>query len=170
MNILTSKRLVVTALVLLTGLNVALLGVIWWQNKQTTTTPPCTPNSKSYRTKASPLAPLNLSAEQRTQFRTLRKEHQQSISDEMAEMALLKKSLIRESLKEQPNQATIEKLSRSIGSLQAKVEEERGRHFHAMAKICSPEQRDSLQTMLERFATKRHGKRGNNSNSAWQRR
>ena len=73
----------------------------------------------------------------------------------MQAIALLKKQLLEESLNDKPDTQKIDSLADSIGSRQATIERELAAHFHELAKICKPEQRDSLKKVLEHVATRK---------------
>ncbi len=156
MNILDSKRLVTTALVLLALLNGALLGTLWWQG-----TNRALPGSEvdHHRRQPSFTRELGLSESQCLSFDRLRKKHFQKVGTEMQAIALLKKQLVEESLQERPDIIKIEKIAGSIGSHQAVIERQLALHFHELAGVCTPEQRRSLKIILERIATRKHSDR-----------
>lgn len=162
MNFLSSKRLVTTALVLLTVLNMALLGVLWWQNIRRPA-PVQVTITRQFSRQMSFTEPLTLNESQTVSFRNLRKEYFLKVRPEMQAIALLKKQLVEESLKDQPDTKKIEAMANSIGSRQATIERELALHFHELAKVCTPAQRDSLKTLLDRIATRR----GSNRNDRW---
>ena len=154
MDFLTSKRFVTTALVLLVLLNVTLLSVLWWHN----THQPEPPNRQFNR----PLSfgeSLSLSKSQTVSFRTLRQEHLLKVQPEMESIALLKKQLVEESVKEKPDTKKIEAIAGEIGAHQAAIEHDLALHFHELAKICTPEQRDSLKQVLNRITSHKHARR-----------
>jgi len=156
MNFITSKRFVTIALALLVAFNVTLLGVLLWQN--THRLAPWAPNRQHER-QNSFIEPLTLSESQKLCFRKLRQEHFLKVMPEMEKITLLKKQLVEESLKDQPDIKKIDTLALGIGSYQATIEHELALHFHELAKICTPEQRDSLKKVLDGIVTHKHSMR-----------
>ena len=154
MNILTSKRLVTTALVMLALLNITLLGVLWLQNTNGPLAGHEGPGHRHHQFSFTRQLALNES--QTASFSKLRQEYFLKIGPEMQAIGLLKKQLVGESLKERPDTKNIERLALSIGAHQAAIEQTLALHFHELAKVCTPEQRDSLKTVLERISTRQH--------------
>jgi hypothetical protein len=152
MNLLTSKKFVTTALILLVLLNVTLLGVLWWQNMVKSESRHVTITRQINR-QLSLSGPLALSESQSASFQKLRKEHFEKVLPEIEAINGQKKIIIEESLKDQPDIKKIEALASSIGIHQATMERELAAHFHELSKICTPEQRDSLKTILEHIST-----------------
>ncbi|NTW82123.1 MAG: periplasmic heavy metal sensor [Chlorobiaceae bacterium] len=152
MNFLTSKKFVTTALILLVLLNVTLLGVLWWQNMVKTESRHITITRQINR-QLSFTGPLALSDSQSASFHKLRKEHFEKVLPEIQAINEQKKLIIEESLKDQPDIKKIETLSSSIGTHQTTMERELATHFHELAKICTPDQRDSLKKILEHIST-----------------
>jgi hypothetical protein len=150
MNVLDSKRLVTTALVLLALLNITLLGMLWWQN--TNGQLPGTEAGSHQNRRISFTRQLALSEPQKISFRKLRREHFLNVQPEMQAIALLKKQLIAEAMQERVDIGKIEAIAGNIGSRQAVIERQLALHFHELAKVCRPEQRDSLKILLERIA------------------
>jgi hypothetical protein len=164
MNVLDSKRLVTTALVLLALLNVALLATLWWQG--TNRALPGSEAKNHHKGQPSFIRELGLSESQSLSFDRLRKEHFQKVGAEMQAIALLKKQLVEESLQERPDTIKIAGIAGNIGLHQAAIERQLALHFHELAGVCTPEQRSSLKIILERIATRKHSDRserwGNN--------
>ncbi len=158
MDFLTSKRFVTTALVLLVLLNVTLLSVLWWQN-----THQSGPLTRQFNRQHSFIESLALNKSQAISFQTLRQEHFLKIQPDMESIALLKNQLVEESLKDNIDTKKIEALTAKIGSHQAAIERDLALHFHELAKICTPEQRDSLKKVLNRITSHKHSMRMNQS-------
>ncbi len=154
MNVLTSKRLIKTAFALLVVLNVALLSVVWWQNAhRSRAAMPHRPfGSRINRLQQ----PLKLSASQNTAFQQLRRDHFLKVRPEMENIASLKAALVEEALKAQPDTKKIDTLAAAIASHHRVIEHELALHFHELAKLCTPEQRDSLQAVLTRMTAHKH--------------
>lgn len=158
MNVLNSKRLVTTALVLLALLNVSLLGTLWWQ--ETNRVIPGSEAANHHQRQHSFTRELGLSESQALSFDRLRKEHFRKVGAEMEAIALLKKQLVEVSLQERPDTIKIAGIAGNIGSHQAAIERQLALHFHELAGVCTPEQRSSLKIILERIATRKRPDRG----------
>jgi Spy/CpxP family protein refolding chaperone len=154
MDFLTSKRFITTALVFLVVLNAGLLGVLWWQNTHGPFRDSLI-SSHELNRHLSFTAQLGLTEAQALSFRNLRQEHFRKVAPEMQAIAKLKTQLINESLNTKPDSKKIAILADSIGTNQAAIERELALHFKALAQACTPEQRNSLKKVLERFATRR---------------
>lgn len=154
MDFLTSKRFITTALVFLVVLNVTLLGVLWWQNThQPFPGPPMSMHEGNHH--PSFTAPLGLTDAQAVSFQNLRQEHFRKVTPEMEAITQLKKQLIAESLSATPDAKKIAMLADSIGHNQAAIEQALALHFHALAQVCTPEQRGTLKKVLERLAVRK---------------
>lgn len=151
MNFFTTKRLVATAFVLLAVLNITLLGMLWWHTANGPR-----PRGGHYSRQLFFTRQLALNESQTASFGKLRREHFRKIEAEMQTIGLLKKQLIEESLQERPDTKKIDSIAVSIGSRQTTIEQKMALYFHELAKVCRPEQRDSLKIVLERISTRRH--------------
>ncbi len=155
MDFLSSKRFVSIVLTVLLLLNVALLGALWWQNFYTPVHNPVQADKKNYTSKNSFFQKeLGLTDDQSRKFNALRKDHFNGSIPVFIQIAALKKQLIRESVKEKPDIEAINALSDRIGRNQAILERRLAWHFHSLSLVCTPEQRDSLQKMLENVTFK----------------
>lgn len=160
MDFLTSKRFVTTTLVILAILNVTLLGVLWWQNF-------FSKNFRSvevreYYTRSVAPSPDDIfSPEQKQKFRNLRKENFRKSLPAIKQIVTLKQELIDEAVKVNPDTMKIARISDMIGVQQAKLDRNLAMHFHELASLCTPAQRDSLKTFLGRVYSRRyeHGSR-----------
>ena len=153
MNLLDSRRLVTTALVLLAVLNVTLLATLWW--RESCRMIPGTESVIHHKKRLSFTRQLGLNESQTISFDKLRKEHFHNVGAEMQAIALLKKQLIQEALQEKPDTIKIEGIAGNIGSRHAAVERQLAFHFHELAEVCTPGQRDSLRIILERIAARK---------------
>ncbi len=153
MNILDSKRLVTTALVLLAVLNVTLLATLWW--RESSRLLPGTESVIHHKKRVSLTRQLGLNESQTVSFDRLRKEHFRKVKADMQAIALLKKELVNEALQEKPDTIKIERIAGTIGSRQSVVERQLAFHFHELSTVCTPEQRDSLRIILERIAARK---------------
>ncbi|NTW51470.1 MAG: periplasmic heavy metal sensor [Chlorobiaceae bacterium] len=155
MDFFSSKRLVTTALIVLVLLNIALLGVLWWQNTFTR-------NFRSvevtqYFSRNVPMGPdLSLNDKQKESFMKLRQEHFRNTMPEIQKIIAFKKELINEAVKPTPDQAKLASISDSIGTRQSKIEKDLAIHFHQLAELCTPAQRDSLGALLGNIYTVRY--------------
>jgi len=155
MDFFSSRRFVSIVLVILVVLNLVLLGALWQQNFNKTPEKKKTVKVYSYKNKQSFFEKeLGLSAEQSQTFDTLRRQHFQSTIPSLVAISGLKKQLIEEALKETPDSLAIKTLSERIGRQQALIEYRLAWHFNGLSKTCTPEQRDSLEQILERLTTR----------------
>ena len=107
---------------------------------------------------------LALSESQTSGFEKLRQEHFLKIKPEMEAITPLKKQLVAESLKDNPDFKKTDSLVAAIGVHQATIERELVLHFHQLSELCTPEQRGRLKEVLENMATRRmHGGKGRGS-------
>ncbi|UWX57920.1 periplasmic heavy metal sensor [Chlorobaculum sp. MV4-Y] len=158
MDFLSSKRFVTTALVLLAILNVTLLGVLWWQNFV----------SSSYRsveitrfysgTSPHGGSKLDLTDQQKTAFRKLRQEHFRKTMPAVQKIIEFKEEMISEAVKPNPDQTKIAAIADSLGKRQSWLEKALALHFHELAALCTPAQRDSLEKLLSNIYTVRYQK------------
>jgi len=74
---------------------------------------------------------------------------------EMEAITNLKVALVEESFNATPDTIKIANMALALGSRQAKIETELAMHFHDLAEVCTPAQRDSLKAVLEQLATKK---------------
>ena len=158
MNVLASKRLVTAALILLGVCNVTLLGVLFWQSSCKVRT---IPGGNRFGSHAAFVESLTLSKSQALSFRQLRQQHFIKVRPEMERIVLLKQQLVEESVKEYPDNKKLETIASSIGNLQVTLERELALHFHELAKVCRPAQRDSLKQVLNQITAHKHAMRMN---------
>ncbi len=156
MNVFTSKRLITTAFVLLVLLNGALLSVLWMQN---TRRPETRPGDLQFNHDNFFAKQLDLNEPQTISFEKLRQEHFQKVRPEMETIATLKKQLVVESLKDEPDPKTTESIVAAISVHHAAIERELALHFHQLSTLCTPEQRGRLKEVLENMAKRKihHG-------------
>jgi len=152
MDFLSSKRFITTSLVILVILNLTLMGVIWWQNfvsssYQKVEVTRYYSDSRS-RGGRPPRVELDLTEQQKAEFRKLRKEHFRKTMPTVRKIVELKKALISESVKPAPDKQKLAAFADSIGQHQAWLENNLANHFHELAALCTPSQRDSLEKML----------------------
>lgn len=155
MDFLTSKRFVTTALVVLVMLNITLLGVIWWQNvvvKNFRSVSVTTYYSRNFASGPE----LSLTENQKSVFSRLQREHFNQTRPEVIQIVALKKELVKEAFKTTPDTAKISLLVNQIGIHQSIIERSIALHFHELAKICNPAQRESLQVILGHIYTRKY--------------
>ncbi len=154
MDFFSSRRFVSIVLVILVVLNLVLLGALWRQNFHKQEKKEKTVKVYSYKNKQSFFdKELNLSPDQSTQFNALRRQHFQVALPSLVALSGMKKQLIQEAIKENPDSLAVRTYSKRIGQQQALIEYRLAWHFNSLAKVCTPEQRDSLQRILERLST-----------------
>jgi Spy/CpxP family protein refolding chaperone len=157
MDFLSSKRLVTTTLVILVLLNIALMGVLWWQNFVSGSYH-SVEMTRMYNGANTPPPNLELTDKQKTAFMKLRQEHFRKSMPAVQKIIELKKELIAESLKPSPEKKKVAAIADSIGKRQAWLENDLATHFHELAELCTPDQRKSLEKMLGNIYTVRYQK------------
>ena len=155
MDFLSSKRFISITLAILIVLNLALLGTLWWQNvKAPTKNEKAVKALKDTKKQSFFEKELNLTDEQSKEFNALRQQHFQGTLPALVTISSLKRKLIQEAIKTDPDTLEIKVLAERIGSLQAVIEYRLAWHFNGLSNVCSPEQRDSLQSVLEKVTAK----------------
>lgn len=155
MDFLSSRRFISIVLAILIVLNLVLLGTLWWQNSRTPQKNEKATGTYKYKNKQSFFEKeLNLTDTQSKQFDTLRRQHFQGTLPALVAISGLKRQLIQEAVKAEPDTLVIKSLSGRIGRQQAVIEYRLAWHFNSLSKVCTPEQRDSLQQVLERVTAR----------------
>lgn len=157
MDFLSSKRLVTTTLIILVLLNIALMGVLWWQNFVSGSYH-SVEMTRMYSGNSQVPPNLALTETQKTAFMKLRQEHFSKSIPSVQKIIALKKELIAESVKHSPDKKRLASIADSIGKRQAWLENDMANHFHDLAELCTPDQRKSLEKMLGNIYTLRHQK------------
>jgi Spy/CpxP family protein refolding chaperone len=159
MNFFTSKRLITSAFVVLILLNATLLTALWLEH--THRLEPLLHAGHQFNHESFFAKELDLSESQTISFEKLRQEHFLKVRPEMEAIAPLKKQLVEESFKDNPDTKKTDSLVTAIGLHQAAIERKLLLHFHQLSKLCTPEQRGRLKTVLENMSTRRmHGGKG----------
>ena len=155
MDFISSKRFITITLAILVALNLALLGTLWWQNTNSLRKNETVAKTRENKKKPSIFEKeLKLTDEQSKQFNTLRLQHFQRTLPALVAISGLKRQLIQESVKNEPDTLVIKALAQRIGSQQALIEYRLAWHFNGLSKVCTPEQQDSLQNVLEKVTAK----------------
>jgi Spy/CpxP family protein refolding chaperone len=158
MDFLASKRFVTTILIVLVILNVTLLGFLWWQNSSAPKYSYIT--VARHFTKPVVLKPeLALTQAQQQQFTRLRQQHFRKTMPELQKIVSLKKELVNEAVRTDIDTVKIARIAEEIGMHQAMLERSLALHFHELAEVCTPAQRDSLKTMLGHLYTRKYERR-----------
>lgn len=157
MDFLSSKRFVTTALVLLAILNVILLGVLWWQNFVNTSYR-SVEITRFYHDNGHRGVELDLTDQQREAFLRLRREHFRKTMPAVEKIIAFKKEMISEAVKPNPDQKKLAAIADSLGQRQSWLEKDLAIHFHELAALCTPAQRDSLEKLLNNIYTIRYQK------------
>jgi Spy/CpxP family protein refolding chaperone len=155
MDFLSSKRLVTIALVVLVMLNITMLGVFWWQNIATRSVR-SVEVTQYYSRNVHSGTELTLNEKQKAEFTKLREQHFRNTMPEVQKIIALKKELINEAVKPDPDKTKLGSIADSIGKRQSKIEKDLANHFHELAELCTPAQRDSLGTLLSNIYTMRY--------------
>lgn len=155
MDFLSSKRFISIILAILVVLNLTLLGTLWWQNTHVPKKNEKVAKIQKNKNKQSIFEKeLHLTDEQSKQFSTLRFQHFQRTLPALLAISGLKRQLIQEAVKAEPDTLVIKALAERIGSQQALIEYRLAWHFNDLSKVCTLEQRDSLQNVLEKVTAR----------------
>ncbi|MEI7694844.1 MAG: periplasmic heavy metal sensor [Chlorobium sp.] len=92
---------------------------------------------------------LGLNDKQSEQVEELQANHFKKVSSERRKLATLEKELQAESLKAKQDKKKIDQLSEKIGKQHAALARLRSTHMAEVAAILTPEQRDSMRTMMD---------------------
>lgn len=141
-------------MVVLVLLNITLLGVLWWQNTEARRAAPLTITRQVEREVYFSM-PLSLTRQQAQRFKELRREHFVKVRPDIKAIAAIKQELIDESFRPQPDAERISRLAGELGGHQAVIERELANHFHELAEVCQPAQRDTLRAMLEQLLSRK---------------
>lgn len=154
MTFFSSKTFISIVLAILVILNLALLGTLWWQNNHA----PLPDEQDAVKTSEGKPSffekNLSLTDEQLGQFNALRLQHFRGTLPALVTISNLKKQLIEEAIQSEPDTLLLKTIAGKIGKLQAIEEYRLAWHFNSLSKVCTPEQRDSLQMLLVEVTAK----------------
>jgi Spy/CpxP family protein refolding chaperone len=148
MDIFRQKKLLLWTIALLLVLNVASLGMLWYQSSLR---PVVAPGQR-------PLGPgavvrlaereLNLSDKQKERFDQLRKEHFMQASSIQDDINKAKRAILEEVTAPVPDTAKVNRLTHDIGENQGRFERFLFDHFLAMRLVLTPEQMQKYDQVL----------------------
>lgn len=159
MDFLASRRFLTAAVVLLVAINMALAGVLWWQNIDGRNRS-AAPRKGGYGRNLAARPELKLNESQKLSFIRLQGEHFRQAGPQIREIMDLKKALVEEAVKSAPDTSKIGRIADEIGVRQSRLERNLARHFNQLSMVCTPEQRDSLKKVLGKFSAGRYGRAG----------
>lgn len=154
MNFLTKTRFLVIVIIIETVLLVTILatfGYRYYSYKQ---------DRREYREsrKDRPEQPrdfmakaLNLSPEQRDEFRMLKRKFHQSFDTIESQIRNIDKLLTEEVVKDEPNQQTIDSLIEEFGKVQQEQKRVMVEHLLEIKDKCTPEQQEKFSKFIRRM-------------------
>ncbi len=92
---------------------------------------------------------LGLNEKQNEKIDELQSNHFRKVSVERRKLATLERELQEESLKANPDGKKVELLSEKVGKQHATLARLRSTHIAEISAILTPEQRDSMRTMMD---------------------
>lgn len=149
MDILSKQKLTNILIIVLVILNIVSLSYIWYREAGRPPLHPLPLNPPGRENVGRFLdRELELSNAQKKEFDELRKEHFKTTKNFEDKINKLKKDILSESFKQNPDMQKIEVLSDSIGSVQKEYELFLSQHFQKLASVCKPEQREKLKNIF----------------------
>lgn len=167
MDYFTKRRLVIWGFIVLILLNLSALGTIGFHRFRRV--PPriahqglgCMRNNQTH-----PFIweKLQLSDEQRSDFKKLRNGFKDRSNIIITELNQKRIDIIEELSQEEPEKEKLDKIASEMGDLHAQLKAESINHLLELKKICTPEQYEMLlihfNTMFERHGYDGHGRQG----------
>jgi periplasmic protein CpxP/Spy len=154
MDLIKQNKFLSLIIVILVVLNVLTLSIIWMQsgykNQPPSESGKQPPSSISLMQKQ-----IGLNEEQTKNFEEMQKdlrEQTRKVNDELDSLKLL---LAEEIFDPLTSENRADSLASKIGIYQSKLEFMRYKHFRALVKICTEEQRDKLRPVLKEFYSKK---------------
>ncbi len=92
---------------------------------------------------------LNLSVEQRQQFRDLRRNFHVQANELTFEMQIKRNEMITELAKDDPDVAKLKNIARDIGDMHTTLKELTMEYYLGMKEVCTPEQEAKLYKIFE---------------------
>lgn len=148
MDIFTQKKFLLWTIALLLVLNVASLGMLWYQKSlRSGVVPGQRPRGPGAVARLVERE-LNLSEEQKERFDQLRKKHFREASSIQGEINKAKRAILEEVTAPIPDTAKVNRLVRDIGENQSRFERFLFDHFLAIQLMLTPEQMRKFDQVL----------------------
>ena len=148
MDIFTQKKFLLWTIALLLVLNVASLGMLWYQKSlRSGVVPGQRPRGPGAVARLVERE-FNLSEEQKERFDQLRKKHFREASSIQGEINKAKRAILEEVTAPIPDTAKVNRLVRDIGESQGRFEQFLFDHFLAIRLMLTPEQMRKFDQVL----------------------
>ena len=150
MDIFTKKRFIGFLIALLVTLNLTLLGTLWihYLRPPPHGWPP-SPESREAEIAHFFVAELHMTPEQEGSLRALQKQFFARVDPIQREVNDLRRRIIDESFNDPPDTTRVEALANEIGLKEAQKERLLCGHFQEIKKICEPEQKEKLESLVQ---------------------
>ena len=147
MDIFSKQKLVGWLIIVLIVTNALTLSIIWFKelSRKQPVTPPPSPREQvnNYLDEQ-----LNLSPEQKELFNKYREQHADTTRMFNDKIAFLKREILLETFKDNPDKNKIDNLIGKMGGVQKDYEEFLFRHFKNLESVCDPEQKEILKRIF----------------------
>jgi len=147
MDIFSKQKLVGWLLVVLIVTNALTLSIIWFKElnrkQPETPSPPPREQVNNYLD-----VQLNLSPEQKELFKKYREQHADTTRMFNDKIAFLKREILLETFKDNPDKNKIHDLIGKMGGVQKDYEEFLFRHFKNLESVCNPQQKEILKRIF----------------------
>ena len=147
MDIFSKQKLVGWLIIVLIVTNALTLSIIWFKelNRSQPTAPPPPPREQvnNYLDEQ-----LNLSQGQRELFNKYREQHADTTRKFNDKIAFLKREILLETFKDNPDKNKIDNLIGKMGGVQKDYEEFLFRHFKNLESVCDPQQKEILKRIF----------------------
>lgn len=151
MNNFTKNRILVGAVILLTTVNLAILGTIAFQRIKPHEPIPARESFRDRPNYGRTLAnELDLTPEQSERFEQLRREHFEATTYNKRALQKHYRMVMEELSNEVPSRAKLDSLAHEIGKLHEEQQVSTIEHFIELREMCTPEQYQNLQHMFRR--------------------
>ena len=151
MDFFTNKRISFWTIVLLIVLNLFFLSIIWYNQIIKPGKIPRRPPRQSQKSLAILQKELNLSDAQIERYDLLRREHHERTQILVREIPRLKKEMMDEIFKNNPDTLKVMEISKLIGEKQTEIERITFYHLLDLKELCGEKQAAKLHGLLEEF-------------------
>jgi periplasmic protein CpxP/Spy len=147
MDIFSKQKLVGWLIIVLIVTNVLTLSIIWFKelNRKQPASPPPPPREQVNKYLDEQ---LNLSPEQKELFNKYREQHADTTRMFNDKIAFLKREILLETFKDNPDKNKIHDLIGKMGGVQKDYEEFLFRHFKNLESVCDPQQKEILKRIF----------------------
>jgi Spy/CpxP family protein refolding chaperone len=151
MDLFTKNRFALISIITLVVLNIFTLTLLWiFHFRQPERVPPPF-DRRAARVEKFLERRLNLSPEQSTEFKQLRRQHFQESMVVMNEIRELKEKMLDEVFSKDPDSLVVKNLTEQIGNKEAEREWLLFTHFRELRDVCTPEQRVKLEQIFQKI-------------------